>query len=357
MKILLIKFRHIGDVLLTTPLIANLKHHYPDAHIDFAINDFCSDILAENPHINRLFPYRRAYLQQLRNPLMRLAEELRYFSQFRGQSYDLVINLTEGDRGAYISLLSGAAKKLGFKPRKGLLSRWRIFSPIGNEHLPTHRVNKDLQFVSLLGHPIIEKRVAIHWSETAQRRIEHELTALANREFCLIHPVARWMFKCWDDGKFAQVIDHLQEQLQLPVIITASPDGMERRRIERILRLCRSQVLDLSGRLSLQELACLAKRARLFVGVDTAPMHIAAAVGTPVIALFGHSEPLYWGPWDNDLDQDYSNQAGIQHHGRHTLIQKYHGDLNQHNGEHISPAMMDISAEEVIEQIEAHLSL
>jgi heptosyltransferase-3 len=355
MKILLIKFRHIGDVLLSTPLLANLKRHFPEAQIDFAINDFCQGILAQNPHIHQLLMYPRSALPGLAG-WRRWAAELHYFKQFRRPGYDLVINLTEGDRGAYISLLSTAARKLGFQPRKGPLRRMRIFSPIGNEHLPTHTVNKDLQFIELLDKPIIEKRVAIYWDQAAQRKIDALLDHLGGGDFCLVHPVARWMFKCWDDAKFAHVIDHIQGALGLPVVISASPDAVERQRVTDILRHCRHQALDLAGQLSLPELACLAARARLFVGVDTAPMHIAAAVDTPVLALFGHSEPIYWGPWDNALDQDYSNQPGLQRHGRHVLIQKYHGTLERRDGTAISPAMLAITTDEVIRQIEAMLA-
>lgn len=351
MRILLIKFRHIGDVLLSTPLLANLKQQFPEAAIDFAVNDFCRDILAHNPHLNRLLLYPREQMRALLNPLVRGQEELRYLTGVRDQAYDLLINLTEGDRGAFLALTTRAERKLGFRPRKGILSWLPIFAGVGNEHLATHTVNKDLQFLALLDKQILHKRVSIHWDGEDEGTVDALLQSNGVQEFCLVHPVARWRFKCWDDGKFARVIDQIQQGLGLQVVVSTSPNPTERRRVERLVSHCKSGPVDLGGRLSLRELAYLASRARLFVGVDTAPMHIAAAVDTPVVALFGHSEPLFWGPWDNNLDQDYSNAPGIQRHGRHTLIQKYHGGLEMRNGTRISPALMAIEPGEVLQEI------
>lgn len=355
MRILLIKFRHIGDVLLSTPLLANLKQHFPDAEVDFAVNDFCRDILSHNPHLNRLWLYPRDRVRTLLNPLARGRAELRYLSGIRERPYDLLINLTEGDRGAFLAVTTRAARKLGFRPRKGVLSWWPVFSGVGNEHLPTHTVNKDLQFLGMLNRPVLHKRVSIQWDAQDERTVDALLRAQGVGEFCLAHPVARWRFKCWDDGKFAEVIDRVQG-LGLRVVVSASPNPTERRRVERLVGQCQTRPVDLGGQLNLRELACLAARARLFVGVDTAPMHIAAAVNTPVVALFGHSEALYWGPWDNDLDQDYRNDGGIQRHGRHTLIQKYHGGLEMRDGTRVSPALMAIEPAEVLAEVERVLA-
>lgn len=355
MKILLIKFRNIGDVLLSTPLLENLRRHYPDADIDFAVNDYCTDILQHHPHIRRLLTYPRGAIRQA-GLLGRIGHELSYTRSLSREKYDLVINLTEGDRGAFLTWLCRAGDAMGFKPRKGLAARLPAFRAVGDEHLPSHTVNKDLQFLPLLDKSVLGKRVSIHWGAEQEASVNRLLESHQLTEFVLIHPVARWLFKCWDEARFARVIDHVQQELGLPVVISAAPDEKELARVRAILGHCNSSPIDLSGRLSLTELACLASRARLFVGVDTAPMHIAAAVDTPVIALFGHSRPLFWGPWDNDLDQDYHEPAGIQRHGRHTLIQKEYGEIIYRDGVKLSSGMLRIGTQEVIEQIHARLS-
>jgi len=121
MKILLIKFRNIGDVLLSTPLVENLKSIYPDAQIDFALNAGCQDMISLNPNIDNIFIYDRAKIKSS-GILYRLVQEIQYIKNIISNKYDIVINLTEGDRGAIIALLSGAKEKLGFRPRKGILN-------------------------------------------------------------------------------------------------------------------------------------------------------------------------------------------------------------------------------------------
>ena len=99
MKVLIIKYRNIGDVLLSTPLINNLKHHYPDSVIDFALNKGCEDMVLNNPNINKVIIYDRSRIKRL-GVFSRLKEEVGLINKVYQQKYDIVINLTEGDRGA-----------------------------------------------------------------------------------------------------------------------------------------------------------------------------------------------------------------------------------------------------------------
>jgi heptosyltransferase-3 len=112
-----------------------------------------------------------------------------------------------------------------------------------------------------------------------------------------IHPTSRWLFKCWRDEAMAKVIDALEESGQARAVLTSGRGEKELEKIESILKACRTRPVNLAGRVTLKQLAALSRRSRLFLGVDTAPMHIAAAVGTPVIALFGPSGEFNWGPW------------------------------------------------------------
>ena len=123
---------------------------------------------------------------------------------------------------------------------------------------------------------------------------------LARGGFVQVHPGSRWLFKCWPSGRVAELVARLVAE-GLPVALTAAPDASERAMLDAILAALPTaaarRVVDLGGALSLRELAALTARARLFVGVDSAPMHIAAAVGTPAVALFGPSSEVAWGPW------------------------------------------------------------
>ena len=111
-----------------------------------------------------------------------------------------------------------------------------------------------------------------------------------------MHPTSRWLFKAWTDEGNAELLTRLARDGHR-LVLTAAPSAREKAIVARILEKTKAGVVDLSGELSLREMAALAARARLFFGVDSAPMHIAAAAGTPVVALFGPSGDVEWGPW------------------------------------------------------------
>jgi heptosyltransferase-3 len=119
---------------------------------------------------------------------------------------------------------------------------------------------------------------------------------LAPGGYIHVHPASRWQFKCWPAQKTAELIDRLQA-LGERVVVTAAPDADELDLVARIRALATTPFADLSGKLTLKQLGALTRNARLFVGVDSAPMHIASAVQTPVVALFGPSGEFNWGPW------------------------------------------------------------
>jgi heptosyltransferase-3 len=112
-----------------------------------------------------------------------------------------------------------------------------------------------------------------------------------------VHPVARWLWKCWDSAAMARVIDWLQTERQARVLVTTGPVERERERAREIVELCRTSPLFFDGNLTLTQIAALSAASDGYFGVDTAPMHMAAAVGVPVVALFGPTNPQSWGPW------------------------------------------------------------
>lgn len=356
MKILIIKFREIGDVLLSTPLIKNLKLFYPDATIDLAINSITKDMVIENPNINQLFLYDRKKIKG-KNIFLKIFYEYKYIKEILENQYDLVINLTEGDRGAIISRLSHAKIRLGMDPKYKFLSFLKPYTNSFKYHSKTHAVERDLSFLTLLDLIPKTKKVELYFNHTADKKISDILIENKIEKFVIIHPVSRLMFKAWDDNKFAQIIDYIQQKKKYQVIVTASPDKKELQKTQNILTSCKSDPIDFSGKFTLQELSALLSKASLYLGVDTAPMHMAATFNIPVIALFGPSNPTIWGPWDNETDtSNYKDIRSLQHNGKHTIIQHPNDRLVYIDDENrISTAMMEISVDEVIAQIDKKL--
>jgi heptosyltransferase-3 len=135
---------------------------------------------------------------------------------------------------------------------------------------------------------------------------------LASGRFIHIHPASRWLFKCWSAAGWAATIDRLRAA-GWPVVLTAAPGAAEGALVDAIQSHLAEPAISLAGQLSLKELAALTASARLFLGVDSAPMHIAAAMDIPCVALFGPSGELHWGPWSNDGTARHRVVASARH--------------------------------------------
>jgi heptosyltransferase III len=140
--------------------------------------------------------------------------------------------------------------------------------------------------------------------------------------FVQLHATSRWMFKCLPPALTAKTIDFLQQEKKTTVVLTAAPNETEMSYVKSVTALCATPPVDFSGKLTLSQTASLSRRAKLFFGVDSAPMHMAASQNTPCIAVFGPSGAFNWGPWDNrQKESGYTKKNGIQRMGMHTVIQ------------------------------------
>ena len=321
MKILLLKFRNIGDVLLITPLVSNLKAYFEEAQIDVAVNYHTDPMINLNPNINKVIIYDRE-LVKTSSLFIKIWKETKFFFSFRKENYDMVINLTEGDRGTIISWLSKAPIRIGY------LNKNRFFKDIYTHNLPKqelrHTVETNIDPLRHLNIPIKHKKVEVFWSKDDERFVQKELINI--NEFIHIHPVSRWLFKCISDNTMAQIIDFCELELGSRVLITASPEKFEINKVDKILNYCKSNPVNLAGKLSLKQIAALNKKSKLFIGVDTAIMHISASNNVPVFAFFGPSGANHWGPWDNDLmESGYTKINGCQTMGRHRVFAESRG--------------------------------
>lgn len=179
-------------------------------------------------------------------------------------------------------------------------------------HSPRHTVEKNLDALRRIGiFPDTDARaLRLVAGDEADARVDRLLDELGisaghdgrqersvpTRGFIHVHPASRWFFKCWPAERMAALIDRLHDDGHT-VVLSAAPSDSEMAMIEAIQTRLKRSALSLAGRLSLKELAALTARAQLFIGVDSAPMHIAAAMGTPTVALFGPSGDIEWGPW------------------------------------------------------------
>lgn len=298
-KILVVKMRHHGDVLLTSPVFTNLKRALPQAEIDAMVYADTAPLLEGHPDIRSLVTYDRSWKKL--GWLGRSAKELALLGSIRKEKYDLVINLTEGDRGAIVALVSGARLRVGFDPEgKGFLGKRRVYTHVVKMcKTPRHTVEKNLDALRRLGifPELHERDLVFSLSDQDQLRARKLLGGLES--YILIHPASRWKFKCWPIGKVAELLLKLHAQGE-KLVMTASPDLQEVKMVEEILAQAPGvPVLNLAGKTSLKELGALIQMSRALICVDSVPLHLASALKRPVVALFGPSSDLNWGPWNN----------------------------------------------------------
>lgn len=359
-RILVIKLRHIGDVLLTVPVFRALKETFPSAEVSALVNRGTEEILSGYPLIKEIITFDREIKKA---PFIkRYTEETGFLREIRKRRFDMTVDLTGGDRAAILSVLSGARYRIGWETGKGLIGKrhlyTHLFRPDGKRHMVLQNLDIIRQFGISTDNPSVDLFIpddAKAFVKEIFKKNNLQPSAFSLQPVVHIHPTSRWLFKCWRDEYMAEVIRWLTG-IGVNVMITSSPDRREIEKARRILSLCSSdsgQIIDLCGKTSIKELAAISEASDLFLGVDSAPMHIAAAVGTPVIALFGPSGAYSWGPWDNSKD-GRSNVKGQRF--KHIVIQRNWDCVpcgkDGCNGTKISRCLEDIRPDEVI----AHLS-
>jgi len=220
----------------------------------------------------------------------------------RTRHYDLLVHLTEHWRGPILKRLLGIS--LAVSERYARRERSRIWQRSFTHHYakpqkPRHKVERHLDALRRIGVYPEPKARALRLvpgpEAQASARTKLAPLGLNERPFILIHPTSRFLHKCWTVEGMAQLIDRLQPHM--PVLLTAAPSAAELQMVQAIRARSRTGPASLAGELDLKELAYCIGTARLFVGVDSAPMHMAAAMQTPVVALFGPTSQGVWGPW------------------------------------------------------------
>jgi heptosyltransferase-3 len=299
-RVLVVKLRHHGDVLLSSPVFSVLKSRAPHLEIDALVYEDTREMLSGHPSITEIFGIAREWRSL--GPARRARREWRLFQALRSRRYDLLVHLTEHPRGAWLARALGC--RYAVAPSYRDRSRFwrssfthRFALPLGGRR---HMVEWNLDALRRIGvQPApAERALVLVAGAAAQAQAAALLAAegVAGGGFVHLHPASRWSFKCWPAARNAALIDALGQRGER-VVVTAGPDRAERAFVRDIVSRCRTAPVDLAGKLSLKALAALTAQAKVFVGVDSAPMHIACAMGTPVVALFGPSGELDWGPW------------------------------------------------------------
>jgi heptosyltransferase-3 len=299
-RVLVVKLGRHGEVLLSSPVFSVLKKYVPRAEIDALVYADTAAMLTLHPDISEVHRVDRHWDEL--GPFARLRAEWHLFSVLRAARYGLVIHLSEPWRGAWLTRLLGARWTVG--PAGGGRGRRRKASfthcVLQPRHAPRHVVETDLDALRRIGiqPKAAERRLLLVPGREAEVQAANHLRSLGlgRDEFIQVHPGTRGSCQSWPPESMAELIRRLQAEGHA-VVLTAAPRRSEVDMVEAIQARLRQRVPSLAGQLGLKGLAALSARAKLFVGIDSAPMHVAAAVGTPTVALFGPSDDRQWAPW------------------------------------------------------------
>ena len=292
-RILVIRLDRIGDVVLSTPVVRALRQVYPESFIAMMVRPACREVVDGNPALNEVILYEKEGAHRRVSDTIRFARGLRRFR------FDTALVLHPTNRSHWIPWFAGIPRRIGYERKCGWLLTHRV--PHRKQEGSRHEMDYALELLQVLGisPPRPEPEVPIR--ERARQRVE-ELLARSNirvnQRLVAIHPSASCISKRWMPERFAEVADRLISAQGVRICLIA--DGPDAIYAQRVAQAMQQPTLDFAGRLSIGELTALLERCALLISNDSGPVHLAAAVKTPVVDLFGRNQrglsPLRWGP-------------------------------------------------------------
>jgi predicted lipopolysaccharide heptosyltransferase III len=287
LKILLIQLRRLGDLIVTTPAISALREHVPEAQIALAVSRECASLLPAVHGLQKTFLTKRGL------------RDLSAWMKIRRAGFDCVVDFTRNDRSAWLTFLSGAPRRI-VSDRLKIKSKFRarfynVFVDCAMKQM--HTADYYLALLQPLGISAAASGPVLDLPSTAQQRASSIIAdQIHHRPFAVFHPGSARVEKFWEPERWVEIIEFGANELSLFPVLSGGGNELERTHLTAIREKLRAPLLDLSGQLDLLSLAALIEHARLLVTVDSAPMHLASATGTPQVILFGPTNPFHWRP-------------------------------------------------------------
>jgi heptosyltransferase-2 len=295
-KILVMRYRFIGDTVLTVPFLRNLREAYPHARIDLMIEPFSGKVIEGCPYVDRVIPFefRTIHTYSAASDRGRLAGYLHYWRLIRKEGYDAAFVLKRSLSSALLVRAAGVPRRIGFATEgRGML----LTDPVPYRQ-DRHEVENFLECLRAIDVPVTSTALELWPTPENDARVKALFVRAGWKPGDLkvvIHAAASLPAKQWPLERFAAVMRVLRDRYQARFVYTgAKGDAALYREIEGHGPF---HGLDLCGITDLRENISVYRSANLFFGVDSGPMHMAAAAGVPVVALFGPTDERKWGPW------------------------------------------------------------
>jgi lipopolysaccharide heptosyltransferase I len=309
-RFLIVRLSSIGDIVHALPAAAALAQTFPAAEIDWVVEKRHALLLAGNPHLRRVMTLDTlGWRKRLASPAA-WNEMRRGIESLRETPYEAAIDFQGLWKSAVVAWLSGAKKRIGFaspdlrEPSAGVL-----YSQTTSRPRQVHVVKENLALVESLGAHAQQWQFPLPRNHQDDTYIEIQLAAFNGGPFLIVNPGGGWRTKCWSPENYALLIREWAAAHTERIVVTGAPSE------EPVIQ----EILTSAGTISahyfpttLIQFIALARRARLFVGGDTGPLHLAAAMGTPIVGIFGPTDPVRNGPLAPD-DITLSNGGPINY--------------------------------------------
>jgi len=290
-RILIVRTDRLGDVVLSTPVINNLRLAFPKAHIAFICRPYTQDVLEGNPELDEVIIYDKYGKQKS------LWASIMFSFYLRKKKFDLVFILHPTNRTHLITFLAGIPKRIGWDRKLSMLLTKRIKHT--KQEGKKHELEYTLDLLREVNIPIKSKDTYFPINSATEAKLELLLKSKGiekGDKFIVIHPSASCISKRWPEENFLKLIELLRNRLNVKIIVITSQE--EREFGEKLAN--ELGVIDLRGSLSISEVGALLRKADLFISNDSGPVHVADSLNIPIISIFGRNDPglspMRWGP-------------------------------------------------------------
>ena len=291
-KILIVRTDRMGDVILSTPVIRNIREAYPNSHIAFMCRPYTREILEGNPYLDEVIVYDKYGEHKS------LLSSLRFAFLLRKKKFDWALVIHPTNRAHIVTFLAGISIRVGWNRKMGFLLTHKL------EHTKQrgekHELEYTLDLLKLIDVPVKYRDMFFPLKNEHLSHIKSALSEYGisdSDKIVVIHPSASCVSKRWPEDYFVRLIELIKYQFKPKIVIVTSKE--EAQYADKIIGRF-TDLIDMRGKLTLSELGALLKEADIFISNDSGPVHVAAALGTPVISIFGRNDkglsPRRWRP-------------------------------------------------------------
>ena len=293
-RVLVIRLRSIGDTVLATPSLVALKRFLPNAEIDILLEDWVAPLLEGHSAVDNMIAIGKSF-----------SEKLDAAKRLRKRKYDVVFNLHGGSTSTFLTYATGAKRRVGYEGYRYSFLYTDVLSSSADfwKRNRTHSAEQQLALLGFVGVPVEDR---------PRSSLPAGIVGVSGQpvpeKFALIHPTTAFETKNWPIENFARVAEYLSQKGIEPIAVAA------RHETESLNKLKRESNVPITtfNDLSLPEITALATKAELFVGNDSGIAHIAAAVNTPTVVVFGSSNRDHWRPWTDAPNEIVFNEFHCQ---------------------------------------------